>query len=304
MRHNTRAVYQRYMGFYDANPSTLDQLPPADAAKKYVEYMGGEAAVLKKAKADFDKGEYRWVAEALKQVVFADPNNKDGKELLADTYEQMGYQAESGPWRSVYLQGAYELRNGVPSAGGINTASPDTIKAMPPEMMFDYFAVRLNGEKAAGKKIALNIDFTDLKKQYSLLIENGVLNYAPKPAANADAKITLTKATLDRIQLSEMTPEQAIDVGRPEGRGQARGVRGVRRHARHVPVRGKEFLDALNPPSERVVTGYLEPSLRDAAMGSRVQFERHGYFSTDAKDHAAGRPVFNKVSGLKDGWGK
>src|SRR5262245_48881873 len=159
VRHNTRAVYQRYMGFYDANPSTLDELPPEVAAKKYVEYMGGAAAVLKKAKADFDKGEYRWVAEAVKHVVFADPNNREGKELLADAYEQMGYQAESGPWRSVYLQGAFELRNGVPQAGGINTASPDTIKAMPPEMTFDYFAVRLNGPKAAGKKIALNIDF-------------------------------------------------------------------------------------------------------------------------------------------------
>ena len=140
VKHNTRAVYQRYMGFYDANPSTLDELPPEEAAKKYVEYMGGADAVLKKAKADFDKGEYRWVAEALKHVVFADPNNKEGKELLADAYEQMGYQAESGPWRSVYLQGAFELRNGVPKAGGINTASPDTIRAMSPEMLFDYLA--------------------------------------------------------------------------------------------------------------------------------------------------------------------
>ena len=213
MKHNTRAVYQRYMGFYDANPTTLDQLPPEEAAKKYVEYMGGAAAVMQKAKADFDKGEYRWVAEALKQVVFADPNNKDAKDLLADTYEQMGYQAESGPWRSVYLQGAFELRNGVPAAGGINTASPDTIKAMPPEMTFDYFAVRLNGEKAAGKKIALNIEFTDLKKPYALVIENGVLNYKKKLVPNADAKITLTKSTLDRIQLKEITPEQAITSG-------------------------------------------------------------------------------------------
>ena len=139
--------------------------------------MGGAAAVLKKAKADFDKGEYRWVAEALKHVVFADPNNTDAKELLADAYEQMGYQAESGPWRSVYLQGAFELRNGVPTGGGINTASPDTIRAMPPEMLFDYFGVRLNGEKAAGKKLALNVDFTDLKKPYALTVENGVLNY-------------------------------------------------------------------------------------------------------------------------------
>ena len=236
MKHNTRAVYQRYMGFYDANPTTLDQLPPEEAAKKYVEYMGGAAAILQKAKADFDKGEYRWVAEALKQVVFADPNNKDGKELLADTYEQMGYQAESGPWRSVYLQGAFELRNGVPAAGGINTASPDTIKAMPPEMTFDYFAVRLNGEKAAGKKITLNIEFTDLKKPYSLMIENGVLNYAPKVSRECGCQ--------DHVDQDHARPHPARGnhsraghrVRRPQGRGPPRGVRGVRRTARQVPV--------------------------------------------------------------------
>lgn len=223
IKHNTRAIYQRYMGFYDANPSTLDQLPPQDAARKYVEYMGGAASVMGKAKVDFDKGEYRWVAEALKQVVFADPNNKDAKELLADAYEQMGYQAESGPWRSVYLQGAFELRNGVPQAGGINTASPDTIKAMPPEMTFDYFAVRLNGKKAAGKKLALNVEFTDLKENYSLVIENGVLNHAKRAVPDADVKVTLAKGTLDRIQLGEMTPEQAITSGamRLEGKREA-----------------------------------------------------------------------------------
>lgn len=213
IKHNTRAIYQRYMGFYDAVPATLDQLPPDDAAKKYVDYMGGAPAILAKAKADFDKGEYRWVAEILQRIVFADPNNKDAKELLADAYEQMGYQSESGPWRSVYLQGAFELRNGVPSAGGTNVASPDTIKAMPPEMTFDFFGVRLNGPKAAGKKIVMNIDFTDLQKQYALTVENGVLNYAKKPAPDADAKLTLAKTVLDRIQLGEITPEQAITSG-------------------------------------------------------------------------------------------
>ncbi len=213
VKHNARAVYQRYMGFYDANPSTLDQLPPEDAAKKYVGYMGGAAAILQKAKADFDKGQYRWVAEVLKHVVFADPNNKAGKELLADAYEQMGYQAESGPWRSVYLQGAFELRNGVPSAGGLSSASPDTIKAMPPDMVFDYLAVRLNGQKAAGKKIALNVDFTDLNKTYAVVVENGVLNHFDKPVAQPDASLTLTKNTLDRIQLGETSVEQAITSG-------------------------------------------------------------------------------------------
>jgi alkyl sulfatase BDS1-like metallo-beta-lactamase superfamily hydrolase len=118
LNHNSRAVYQRYMDWYDGNPTTLDQLPTEPAAKKYVEYMGGAAAVIQKAKADFDRGEYRRVAEALKHVVFTDPDNREAKELLADAYEQLGYQAESSPWRSEYLQGAFELRNGVPNVGG------------------------------------------------------------------------------------------------------------------------------------------------------------------------------------------
>jgi alkyl sulfatase BDS1-like metallo-beta-lactamase superfamily hydrolase len=212
-RHNSRAIYQRYMGWYSGNPSDLDNLPPEPAAKKYVEYMGGEAAVLKRAKADFDKGEYRWVAEALKHVVFANPNGKAGKDLLADAYEQLGYQSESGPWRSVYLQGAWELRNGIPNLPAAKPASPDTIRAMPPEMLFDYFGVRLNGPKAAGKKILLNIDFTDLKKSYSLVVENGVLNYAPRKLDKADATITTAKTTLDSIQLGDTTTDKAIESG-------------------------------------------------------------------------------------------
>jgi linear primary-alkylsulfatase len=125
----------------------------------------------------------------------------------------MGYQAESGPWRSIYLQGAFELRNGLPNVQATNTASPDTIKAMPPEMLFDYLGVRLNGPKAAGKKIVLNIEFTDLKQQYALTVENAVLNYSKKAAASPDAKLTTTKNILDRVQLKEITIEQAIQTG-------------------------------------------------------------------------------------------
>lgn len=212
LKHNSRAVYQRYMGFYDGNPSTLDQLPPEEAAKKYVEYMGGTGAILQRAKADFDKGEYRWVAEALKHVVFVDPNNAEAKGLLADAYEQMGYQAESGPWRSIYLQGALELRHGLPTAGELETAGPDTVRAMPPEMTFDYLAVQLDADKAAGRKLSLTMDFSDLGETYALFVENSVLNYSRKPATT-DAKLTLTKATLDRLQSGELTAEQALTSG-------------------------------------------------------------------------------------------
>ncbi|MDA0116447.1 alkyl/aryl-sulfatase [Vibrio sp. T11.5] len=213
LRHNSRAVYQRYMGWYNGNPSDLNNLPPADAAEKYVEYMGGEQQAIKKAQADFDKGHYRWVAEVLKHVVFANPESKKGKELLADTYEQLGYQAESGPWRSVYLQGAYELRNGTPSTGGTNVASPDIIKNMPPEMLFDYLAVRILPEKAAGKTLSMNINFTDLDEQYALYVENSVLNHTKKLAKNPGVSLALTKTTLDDVQLGKLTLEQAIADG-------------------------------------------------------------------------------------------
>ncbi|EKB29488.1 alkyl/aryl-sulfatase [Aeromonas dhakensis] len=213
LRHNSRAVYQRYMGWYSGNPSDLDNLPPEMAGPKYVEFMGGEQALLKKAKASFDKGEYRWVAEVLKHLVFANPNNQEGKLLLADALEQLGYQAESGSWRSVYLQGAYELRNGVPTAGGTVSASPDTIRAMNPSMLFDYLAVRINPEKAAGKKMVINMDFTDIGEKHTLSLENAVLNHTTRYAAKPDVTLTLSKQTLDDIQLGQGTLEQKIASG-------------------------------------------------------------------------------------------
>lgn len=219
LRHNSRAVYQRYMGWYSGNPSDLNNLPPTEAAIKYVQYMGGEEAVLEKAKQDFAKGEYRWVAEVMKHAVFANPASEKAKALLADSYEQLGYQSESGPWRSVYLQGAYELRNGTPSAGGTNTASPDIIKNMPPEMLFDYLAVRLLPEKAAGKDYTINIDFSDLDEQYTLYIENSVLNHTTKLSDEPDVTITLTKQALDNVQLGVITLEKAIADGQIQIKG-------------------------------------------------------------------------------------
>lgn len=214
LRHNSRAVYQRYMGWYNGHPSDLNNLPPEMAAKKYVDFMGGETQVLNKAQQSFDKGEYRWVAEVMKHAVFANPENKPARELLADALEQLGYQAESGPWRSVYLQGAYELRNGVPSAGGTQTATPDTIRAMTPDMLFDYLAVRLNSEKAAGKAFNINIDFTDLKSKYTLSVENAVLNHSQNQVKKADVSLIMSMKTLNDIQLKQLTFDQAIEDGK------------------------------------------------------------------------------------------
>jgi len=202
------------MGWYDSNPANLDPLPPVPAAKKYVQYMGGSANIITKAKADFKKGEYRWVSEAMKQLVFAEPNNKKAKDLLADSLEQLGYQAESGPWRSEYLQGAFELRNGTPSSGGAVSATPDTIDAMTPEMIFDYLGVRLNAQKAAGKSFVINFDFPELGKQYALTLRNGALTASKRPSQNANATVTLSKATFNQLQLGHITIQKALAEGK------------------------------------------------------------------------------------------
>ncbi|WAS97723.1 MBL fold metallo-hydrolase [Nannocystis poenicansa] len=244
VRHNARAVYQRYMGFYSGNPSDLDELPQEPAARRYVDYMGGEAAVIERARADFARGEYRWVAQVLRHVVFANPDSVAGKELLADAYEQLGYQAESGPWRSSYLQGASELRNGVPESPPTNTSGSDTLRALTPTLLFDYLAVRLNGARAAAKTLKLDVELTDLKERYELTVDRGVLNYSRRTAevAGADASLALTKMALIELQLGETTLEEAIAARTLKLRGNRAAV--------------EEFLGLLDrfPPTFNIVT--------------------------------------------------
>lgn len=212
--HNVKATYVLYLGWFDGNPATLNELTPTESAKKYVEFMGGADEVLKKAKASYDKGEYRWVAQVVKHVVFADPSNKAAKELEADALEQMGYQAESGPWRNFYLTGAKELRSGVTQLPTPNTASPDTVRAMSLDMFFDYLAVRLNGPKSGDAKAVLNFDFGDTGGKYKVELENGVLNHtANAEASNADTTIALSRDTLNNLILKQTTLDKAIAAG-------------------------------------------------------------------------------------------
>ncbi|MNQ27249.1 Metallo-beta-lactamase superfamily protein [compost metagenome] len=214
LSHNVKATYVLYLGWFDGNPATLDELPPVEAAKKYVDYMGGADNILKKAQEDFAQGHYRWVAQVVSKVVFADPDNKAARDLEADALEQLGYQAESGPWRNFYLTGAQELRNGVVKLPTPNTASPDTVRAMTPEMFFDYLALHINGEKAASAKSVLNIDLGAQGGKYKLELENGVLNHtADAEAKDADATVTLSRDTLNKIILKEETLQQAQDKG-------------------------------------------------------------------------------------------
>jgi len=212
--HDVKATYVFYLGWFDGNPATLDELPPEQAAKKFVEYMGGADAIMQKAKADYQQGNYRWVAQVTSKIVFADPQNAAARNLEADALEQLGYQAEAGTWRNFYLTGAQELRNGVKKLPTPNTASPDTVRAMTPEMFFDYLGVHINGVRAGNAKAVFNIDLGKDGGKYKLELENGVLNHtANAQAKDADATITLDRTTLNDIILKKETLKQAMDKG-------------------------------------------------------------------------------------------
>jgi alkyl sulfatase BDS1-like metallo-beta-lactamase superfamily hydrolase len=213
-KHNIKSIYQRYLGHYDANPANLEALPPVEAARKAVQYMGGAQAALAKAREDYARGEYRWVAQLASQIVSADPTNQEARELGADALEQMGYQNQSATARNVYLQGALELRGGVPKVPGTITASADVIRALPLEMFFDYLGIRLNGPKAAGKQALINWRFTDTKQDAVLRLQDSTLSASmDKQAPDADATLTLTRATLDTISLQQTTFPKAVESG-------------------------------------------------------------------------------------------
>lgn len=192
--HNAKAVYQRYMGWYDANPAHLNPLSPSDSAKKTVEYMGGANKVLKKAREDFDKGEYQWAAEITMVLVFDNPTNTDARYLCADALEQLGYQAESGVWRAAYLTGAKELREGPPIAGISASKGGDMLRAMEPTMIFDYMGIHLDSNAAQDLNLKINFTITG-DTSYLVTVKSGVLLYQKNASANdADTDVTLPKS--------------------------------------------------------------------------------------------------------------
>ena len=212
--HNAKAIYQKYLGWYHANPANLNPLPPTESGKKLVEYMGGEAAVIQRAREDFKQGQYRWVAQIMSQVVFAAPDNREARELAADAYEQLGYLAESATWRNAYLVGAWELRNGVPTVPAAPSVPPEVLRALPVGALFDYLAVRINGTRAQGKRFVSNWIFTDSRQRFVLSLENGTLTQvANRQSEEARVTLTLTREVLSAVLVGEKTFGQAAQAG-------------------------------------------------------------------------------------------
>jgi len=195
--HNVKAIYQRYLGWFDGNPAHLWQHPPEAAAARYVECMGGADAVVDTARKYFDEGDLRFAAELLDHVVFTDGDHRDAKELLARTYERLGWGAENGTWRNFYLMGAQELRHGIEASELKAAGSPDMLSALSIEQLFDSIAIRIDGPRAWSESLAIDWVFTDLGHTIRTELSNGVLIQDVDPVAGeADLSLTLTKLQL------------------------------------------------------------------------------------------------------------
>ena len=220
LSHNSKAVYQHYFGWYQGNPAQLNPLPPEQSSLRYVEFMGGAEVILEKASQSMQRGEYRWVAEVLNHLVFAEPDNSAAaKELLAEAYRQLGYQAESGPWRDIYLSGALELLAGTPDEHYDPVFAKAFIQQVPLMQFMKALSIRLDAEKAEGERLVLNVLFTDQQENFVLTVRNSVMHYqALSPAANADVSIALSKnlfvdILLGQVGIQEMltTDELAVE---------------------------------------------------------------------------------------------
>ncbi|MDX2167870.1 MAG: alkyl sulfatase dimerization domain-containing protein [Deltaproteobacteria bacterium] len=222
--HNAKAVYQNYFGWYDGNPANLDPLPPVDEARRYVDAMGGAAAVRAKASEAFAKGDYRWAATLLNHAVFADPDDGAARALLARTYDQLGYQAESGPWRDIYLSGATELRHGITKSAISPRAAAELLGHVPPATFLTAIAASLDGPAAADASGTFNFIFTDVDQSFVLSLQHGVLHHrAAPPDPQAAATVRLTRALLVRLVTGDaglrdlvFSDELAVDGSRLE----------------------------------------------------------------------------------------
>lgn len=216
VKHNAKAIYQAYMGWYTGNPAQLDPLPEVETAKRTIAMMGGAEKVLAQAQTQFDQlshdsgkeraiqQEYRWLAQLLNQVVFADPDASEAKALLAKVYDQLGYLAESAPWRDVYLTGAYELRHGAPEKGIPQALMKNVFLHTPVARFFDAMAVNLNGPNAEGKTSSVKVEFTDIGETHLLQLENSVLHHAPaNETTQADITLHITRTLFVGLMIGE-----------------------------------------------------------------------------------------------------
>ncbi|MGE5295755.1 MAG: alkyl sulfatase dimerization domain-containing protein, partial [Solirubrobacterales bacterium] len=218
--HNARGVIQRYLGFWDCNPATLIPLSPGDSAPLYVEMMGGAERIMAKGRELHDRGEYRLAQEILDKLVHAEPGNQEAKDLLADVYEQIGYQQENPGLRNSFLAGAYELRTGIPEGASPKSSSADVIRAMTTELYLNFLGIRLDSRKAEGLRFTINLITPDNGEKFIIELENATLtNIAGFRAENPDLTLTIDRADLERTMMGLKTLEAQITDGTAKAEG-------------------------------------------------------------------------------------
>jgi alkyl sulfatase BDS1-like metallo-beta-lactamase superfamily hydrolase len=211
--HNVKAIYQRYMGWFDGNPAHLWEHPPVERARRYVEFMGGAEAVLERARGSFEAGDYRWVAEAVNHVVFAEPENREARELQADALEQLGYGAENATWRNFFLMGAKELREGIGRAP-IPAAPPDVVANLSVAQLLDSMAIRLDGPRAWEAELRIDWVVTDPDEAHAITVRHGVLRHRPGRHERANATLVVERAALDQLLLKTAEIGELLEGGR------------------------------------------------------------------------------------------
>jgi alkyl sulfatase BDS1-like metallo-beta-lactamase superfamily hydrolase len=231
--HNVKAIYQRYMGWFDGNPAHLWEHPPEASARRHVDYMGGAEAVLAKARQSYDEGDYRWVAQVLNYVIFADPENEEAKRMQADTLEQLGFGAENGTWRNFYLMGAYELRHG--SVGTpVSPNAPDLAAALTVDQLFDAMALRVDGPGAWDTELSIDWHFTEPAEAHRTTLRNGVLVHHPiddsTVPSSSDASYTLRLGQLQQLIAGALALHDEINAGRIASTGDPKALERLAAH--------------------------------------------------------------------------
>jgi alkyl sulfatase BDS1-like metallo-beta-lactamase superfamily hydrolase len=224
VEHNVRGILNRYLGYWDANPTTLVPLSPGESAPLYVEMMGGASKIIAKGKSLYKEGKYKYAMEILNKLVYAEPENQEAKDLLADNFEQLGYQAESPSVRNSYLAGAYELRNGIPQGASPKTGSPDLVGAISTELFLNFLGVRLDSKKAANEKFVINLVTPDNGEKFVIELSNATLtSISGFQAKNANLTLTINRSDLLQVMFGLTTFEDLLK----SGKGKAEGDLGV-----------------------------------------------------------------------------
>jgi alkyl sulfatase BDS1-like metallo-beta-lactamase superfamily hydrolase len=220
VEHNSRAVINRYLGYWDGNPTTLIPLSPADSAPLYVEMMGGSKPIIAKGRELYDQGKYRHAQEILNKLVYAEPQNQEAKDLLADVFEQIGYQQESPSVRNSFLAAALELRSGIPEGASPKTGGPDMIRAMTTELWLDFLGIRLDSQKAKGKEFTINLITPDNNEKFVVELSNATLtNIKGFQADDADLTVTINRADLEKTMMGAVSFDDQIKKGKAKLEG-------------------------------------------------------------------------------------